>query len=75
MSILDLIDARRAELRDRVTIAVEHGDAQTIALAADESAFLVALLRDLLDESHRQEAMPIVAAVRERWEREGWTPA
>ncbi|HEY0388613.1 MAG TPA: response regulator transcription factor [Gaiellales bacterium] len=75
MSIADLIHARRAELRGRMAVAVAHDDNLLAGTTADEMGFLVALLRDLLDESHRQEAMPIVAAVRARWAREGYAPA
>ena len=38
----DLIDARRAELHDRMEVAIEVGDGTAIALIADDSAFILA---------------------------------
>ena len=44
-----LVSARMDELRDRFEAALDTGDLDAQAVILDESTFLIALLKDLLD--------------------------
>jgi hypothetical protein len=50
-----------------MAVAIADDDNMLGAACADEMGFLVALLRDLLDESYGRQSAELVAATQERW--------